>query len=347
MKRSMITAVLAAVLLLSFAVLTGCGKAEDNEAPVDLSLSGPVTVACMNGPTGMGLVDLMDNDDYDVRVYQSPTDAVPDIIKGDADIACVPSNLAAVLYNKTGGKIVCITPMVMGVLHILGNNVEIENIEELKGMTIVSSGQGGTPEYALKAVLSAHGMDMEKDVKVKWLASHADVNTLLLKEEGTVAMVPEPFVSTALTKGGDKIRSLFDMNTLWDEATSQDFPMGVLVTNKEFLTSRPDDLRIVLRDICASIDDVNTASEEAAQKIVDKGFLGDTEIAKKAIPNCSLCLYADQDGEHSMAKGAEIMKTFDKTMFTVDPAAVGGSLPGDDLYLSEIPEAGSADTDNK
>ena len=56
------------------------------------------------------------------------------------------------------------------------------------------------------------------------------------------------------------------------------------------------------------------------------------EIAKKAIPNCSLCLYADEDGDYSMEKGAEIMKTFNETMFKVTPKAVGGKLPEDDLY---------------
>jgi predicted solute-binding protein len=123
------------------------------------------------------------------------------------------------------------------------------------------------------------------------------------------------------------------MNTLWNEATSQDFPMGVLIARREFAEKRADDLKIVLRDLKASIDDVNTASDEVCQKIVDKGFLGEPAIAKKAIPNCSLCLYADEDGDSSMDKGIEIMKTFNETMFKVSPQSVGGSVPEDDLYL--------------
>ena len=341
-QRKLIALLLCA--LMTAAVFTGCGgKKEAEKEPEDLSLSDTVNVACMNGPTGMAMAPLMDNEDYNIKVYQAPTDALPEIIKGDIDVACVPSNLAAVLHNKTGGQIVCVSPMVMGVLHILGNNTEITTVEELKGKTIVSSGQGGTPEYALKVVLDAHGIKMGEDVKVEWLASHADVNTKLLKEEGTVAMVPEPFVSTALTKGGDKIKDLFDMNTLWSEATSQDFPMGVLIARTDFMLTRPSDLKIVLSDLRQAIENVNSASDEAAQLIVDKGFLADTEIAKKAIPNCNLCLYADSEGDHSFEKGAEIMKTFNETMFKADPKAVGGALPGDDLYLLDLPEVNNTE----
>lgn len=347
MKNRKLISLLIITMLISLLFLYGCGSgAGEKEEPENLSVSETVKIACLNGPTGMGMVGLMDDkESYDVKVYQAPTDVLPEIIKGSVDIACVPSNLAAVLYNKTQGKIVCVSPMVMGILHILGSgaSAEITTVEELKGKTIVSSGQGGTPEYALQAVLKAHGLEMGKDVKVEWLASHADVNTRLLKTAGTVAMLPEPFVSTALTKGGDNVKDLFDMNTLWAEATSQDFPMAVLIARTDFALKRSDDLKVVLMDLKKSIDEVNTCSDEVAQKIVEAGFIGDPEITKKAIPNCSLCLYADKDGNFSMEKGAEIMKTFNKTMFDVTPQAVGGAIPEDDLYLIDMPNVNNED----
>ena len=318
------------ILMVSMLAFTACGT--QPEEPV--VISEPINVACMNGPTGMGMVDLMENENYNIEVFQAPTDAVPKIVSGEIDVACVPSNLAAVLYNKTEGQIVCVSPMVMGVLHILGNNADVASVEDLKGKTIVSAGQGGTPEYALQEVLKANGLELGKDVQVEWLASHADVNQKLLTVEGTVAMVPEPFVSTALAQGGDAVSDLFDMNTLWSDATGQDFPMGVLIARRDFVENRASDLKGMLTELKASIEDVNTASDEVAQKIVDAGFLGKAEIAKSAIPNCSLCLYTDADGDMSFAKGTEIMKTFNETMFALTPQAVGGALPGDDLYYT-------------
>ncbi len=330
MKSKKLTLIISVILIMSLLLLSGCGA--EPETPVEIS--SPINVACMNGPTGMGMVDLMGNENYNIEVFQAPTDAVPKIVNGEIDVACVPSNLAAVLYNKTEGQIVCVSPMVMGVLHILGNNADITTVEDLKGKTIVSAGQGGTPEYALQEVLQANGLGIGTDVNVEWLASHADVNQALLSTEGTIAMVPEPFVSTALSQGEGKVTDLFDMNTLWSAATGQDFPMGVLIARRDFVENRASDLQGMLVELGASIDDVNTASDEVAQKIVDAGFLGNAEIAKLAIPNCSLCLYADADGDMSFEKGAEIMKTFNETMFALTPQAVGGALPGDDLYYT-------------
>ena len=124
MKSKKLITLISVILILAMVTLSGCGAGSETpaepEAPAELS--APVNVACMNGPTGMGMVDLMGNENYNIEVFQAPTDAVPKIVNGEIDIACVPSNLAAVLYNKTEGQIVCVSPMVMGVLHILGNN---------------------------------------------------------------------------------------------------------------------------------------------------------------------------------------------------------------------------------
>ena len=332
MRSSKFIAVLSLILILSMVLMTGCGGTTEPEETY--TISEPINVAALNGPTGMGMVGLLDNPDYNVQIFQAPTDALPKIISGEVDIACLPSNMAAVLYQKTEGQVVCVSPMVMGVLSILGNGVEVNDIQDLKGLTIVSSGQGGTPEYALQAVLQANGLTLGEDVQVSWLASHADVNAQLLTTPGTVAMVPEPFVSVAQAKGGDAVTKLFDMNDLWNEAVGQDFPMGVLVARRDFVENRADDLKAMLHDLKASIGYVNEASDEVAQKIVDAGFLGDPAIAKAAIPNCNLTLYADKDGDNSFAKGTELMKAFNETMFNVSPAAVGGALPGDDLYYT-------------
>ena len=54
---------------------------------------------------------------------------------------------------------------------------------------------------------------------------------------------------------------LFDMNTLWSEATGQDFPMGVLIARRDFVENRGSDLNILLNDLAASIEDVNSVSD--------------------------------------------------------------------------------------
>ena len=182
----------------------------------------------------------------------------------------------------------------------------------------------------LQKVVEAAGLKLYEDVQVEWLANHAEVNTKLLSQEGTIAMVPEPFVSTALAAGKEGVAEVFDMNTLWKDATGQELPMGVLVSRKAFVEEKGDDLKVLLNDLKSSVDFVNGSPAEAAQLIVEKGFIGKAEIAEAAIPNCHIVLYAGDKA----SEGAEILKTFNQTLFEMNPQAVGGKLPGDDLYYA-------------
>ena len=311
-------------LMMSAFVLAGCGSE---------TVSETVNVAVLNGPTGMGAVQLMDmTDKYNMETYEAPTDIAPKLISGEVDVAALPSNMAAVLFNKTEGNVVAVSPVALGVLYILGNDVsgEISDVADLSGKTIVASGQGGTPEYALQKILENAGLKLGEDVNVEWLASHADVNQTMLSQPGTIAMVPEPFVSAAQA-ASENVKVCFDMNSLWQEATGEEFPMGVLVATKDFVENRSGDLEILLEDWKASVEFVNTASDEAAQLIVDKGFLGDETIAKAAIPGCSIVCYTAEE----TAEGTEMLKAFNQVMFDMNPEAVGGSLPGDELYYNK------------
>ncbi len=318
-------------ILLSLALILAFGAACGNQAEKS-TVSEIVDIAALNGPTGMGMAKLMDmTDKYSVTTYQAPTDITPKLISGEVDVAALPSNMAAVLYNKTQGEIVAISPIVLGVLYVLGNDVELNGISDLKGKTIYASGQGGTPEYVLQKVLETAGLDPEKDVTVKWLANHADVNQKLLSEEGTIAMLPEPFVSTALAAGNDEVTQIFDLNAEWQNATGQELPMGVLVARKDFVTERQADLETLLADYEDSVKFVREGTDEAAALIVEKGFIAKEEIAKSAIEKCKIVLFT---GANS-SKGIDILKTFNETLYEMEPASVGGTLPDDELYYGK------------
>lgn len=324
-NRKILALLLALALMLTFAA--ACGNSMDDTPG---TVSAPVNIAALNGPTGMGMVKLMDMaDKYNITTYQAPTDIAPKLISGEVDVAALPSNMAAVLYNKTQGQIVAVSPVVLGVLYVLGNDVELQDVKELKGKTIYASGQGGTPEYVLQKVLETAGLDPQKDVTIKWLANHADVNQKLLSEKGTIAMLPEPFVSTALAAGGDSVKQLFDLNELWNEATGQELPMGVLVARRGFVSDRPADLEVLLKDYAESVDFVNS-DDGAGALIVEKGFIGKEAIAKSAISRCKMVLFTGTNA----GEGADILRTFNQTLYDMEPASVGGVLPDEELYYA-------------
>ena len=107
--------------------------------------------------------------------------------------------------------------------------------------------------------------------------------------------------------------------------------MGVLIASKSFVQERGDDLKVLLSDLGKSVEFINDSPEEAAKTIVEKGFIGTVDIAESAIPGCNIVLYQDKNLE----AGKNMLKTFYETLFEMDPASVGGTIPDENLYYSE------------
>lgn len=313
--RKSVAVVMMAVLLCMVTVLTGCGPK---------GLSGDVKIGTLVGPTGMGLVDLMDDEAVDVELYQSPTDVTQKLLSGDLDVVCVPSNLGAVLYAKTGGNVQVLTTVVNGVLYIVENGDTVNDVADLKGKTIIGSGQGGTPEYVLDAVLESEGLEIGKDVEVKWLENHADVAQKVAMTPGAVGLLPEPQVSS-LKASCPTISVALDMNKLWQKEIDRDLPMGILVAKKDVIESRSEDIEKLLEMVAASVENVNSESDEVIQKIVDAGIVPDAGLCKAVIDDCSLTCLSAKDN-------METLKAFYKKLYAIEPTSVGGALPGEDLY---------------
>ena len=102
-------------------------------------------------------------------------------------------------------------------------------MEDLRGRTIYASGKGATPEYALNYILSENGIDPSADVTIEWKSEHAECLSALLAEEGAVAMLPQPFVTTAQTKS-DAIRVALDLTEEWDALQAEAEAPSALLT---------------------------------------------------------------------------------------------------------------------
>ena len=145
--------------ILSIFSLCAQPVAEETEAVT-------LNIAALKGPTAMGMVEMMETsgDSYTFTLEGSPDAITPRIAKGEIDIAAVPANLAAVLYNNTKGvKVIAVNTL--GVLYLVGNGeMEINRREDLLGKTIYSAGKGSTPQYALESILSALNLEEGKAI---------------------------------------------------------------------------------------------------------------------------------------------------------------------------------------
>ena len=315
MKKKLLS--LCLIASMCFALIS-CGGSK---------LSGNLRIGTLVGPTGMGLIDLKDNSKIDLELYQAPTDAVQKLISGDLDVACLPSNLGATLYTKTNGNIQILTTVVNGVLYIVENGEEVQSLQDLKGKTIIGSGKGGTPEYVLEVLLKSAGLKLGTDVKVKWLENHADVAQKVASKKGAIGLLPEPQVS-AITSKAKTVKVALDLNSLWQEVTGKELPMGILVAKKDYIEANPENIEVLLSLVADSVEDVKGASDEVIQKIVDAGIVPDANLCKKVIPSCSLTCMSAEDSKATIS-------AFYSKLFAVNPSSLGGAMPDDDIYYEE------------
>ena len=307
--------------LLALIVLAAGAAGCAGNAPA-ISEENPVSVATLAGPTGMGMIQMFDNAAYDIRLYTSPDQISPKIINGEAAIAAVPSNLAAVLYNKTEGAIQVAAVNTMGVLYILENGDTVSSIADLAGKTVYATGQGATPEYVLNKILAENGLD---DVTVEYMGAHADLANAMAAGDVTLALLPEPFVSVVLA-GNSDVAVKIDINEEWQKIYGEEagIPMGVTVVSTAMAENKAamDQLFI---DNSASVEYVVSDIENASQDIADKGIVGSAGIAASAIPRCGISFVTGE------ACKAMLQDYFD-VMFESNPKSVGGALPDDDFY---------------
>ena len=301
--------------------------AETGEDVVTGELTRAVNVAALKGPTAMGMIKLMDDSAEDTRynfeIFAAPDELTPLIIKGDVDIACIPANLASVLYNKTEGKVDVLAINTLGVLYIVENGGEtIASFDDLKGKTIYASGQGSTPEYALNYLLSQNGI--ADDVNIEWKSEHAECVTALTEDPGSVALLPQPFVTTAMMKN-EGIRVALDLTKEWDKLDNgSSLITGVVVGRKEFIEDNEAFLKEFLDGYKASVDYVNSDTDGAAA-LIGKYDIVPEAVAKKALPACNITFISGEEMKTKLSGYLQVLSDS-------DPKAVGGQLPADDFY---------------
>ena len=299
-------------------------EARPEEEPVE---AAALRVGALKGPTAMGLIRMISDDGVNRYTLAGSADELtPKLIKGELDIACVPANLAAVLYNKTEGQVVTLAVNTLGVLYIVENGGEtVRSMADLKGRTLVAAGKGSTPEFGLRYLLEQSGLDPDRDVTVDWKSEHAECVAALAAGTADLALLPQPFVTVAQGKL-EKLRVALDLTAEWDALDNGSAMItGVAVARRDLAEQRPELVDAFLEQYAASVDWVNANPAEAAELIAAQGIIESPAVAEKALPHCNIvCL----TGQEMFEKLSGYLQVLAETA----PESVGGALPRDDFY---------------
>ncbi|HWP79949.1 MAG TPA: ABC transporter substrate-binding protein [Candidatus Acidoferrum sp.] len=323
---------LAALILVFMFVLAGCTPAPAPEPPEPADRT-TFRIASLKGPTTMGIVNLMADvgagtarHDYQFSMYGKADEITGLLATGGVDVALIPCNLAAVLYQRLEGAVQMAGINTLGVLYFVETGDTIHSVGDLRGKTIYTTGKGTTPEFALNYVLAKNGIDPAADVTIEYKSESTEVAAMLAGGDDIIAMLPQPYVATVMAKN-DKVRICLDLTEEWENASEDGSTIvtGVVCVRTAFAQEYPEAFAEFMEDYRASVDKVATDPDGAAALIGSYDIVPEA-IAKAALPYCNITLLT---GDEMTTKTDGYLAA----LYEQNPDSVGGKLPDEDFYL--------------
>jgi NitT/TauT family transport system substrate-binding protein len=312
-------------LAISFCVLGVFGlEAQKQDAQT-------ITVGVLKGPTGVGLVHvvtdsptLSDGTKVNCVLVPSVDLMLSKITTGEVDLAALPPNTAAKLYN--GGVPYSLAAVIGdGMLAFLTTDGSIRKIEDLKGKTINASGQGSVPEFVMRYLLSAHRLDADKDLRLDYSLAYAEASAAIISGKISSVIIPEPFASL-VRQGNPAVREPFDIQAEYAKTSGKaTYPISVLVVKKKLIEKNPGAVRELLSLSQSSIKTVCADPVSAGQLVEASGLGIKAAVATISIPKANYVYKSAKDSRGDL-------ENLFKLMLKANPASLGGKLPDDAFY---------------
>ena len=320
MKKTLSLLLATVLIAISIIGLSSCGAKTE----------GAIKVTTLNGTTGFGMAPLMHENSientknkYEFTVETDASLVTAGLINGTIDIAALPTNAAANVYNKTNGGVQIIAINTLGVLYVVANGTEIESFSDLEGKTLYCPAQN--PTFITKYIIEKNSLSDKITLDSTTYATPDALRAAVIAGEVEFAVLPEPMVTIAKSSNKD-LKVALDLTAEWNKVSDgKQLVQGCVVVRTEFANQYPGSVDQFLEEYKASIEALNADAAIGASYVKEFGIFANDKVAEKAIPNCNI---AYLDGKEMK----EAMKSFLEAMYSIAPASIGNAIPGDDFY---------------
>lgn len=292
------------------------------------ALSEPVaiSIAVLKGPTGMGAAYLMDraaagetSNAYEFTVAGTADMLVSRLVTGELDMAALPTNVVAQLYQKTQGEVLALAVNTLGVLYVLEKGETVQSVADLSGKLLLSAGRGTAADAITQYILEENGVSATVD----FATEHAEVAAKAAAGFADLVLLPEPFVTSLLAQDAG-FRVALNLTDEWAKLSDAPLAMGAIAVTAKFAEANPDAIAAFLKEYAESVAYANEHPVDAAALIEKAGVMA-AAVAEQAIPRANMVCLAGDDMR-------EALEGFYALLFDFNPATIGGEMPDEGFY---------------
>ncbi|MCC0669872.1 ABC transporter substrate-binding protein [Clostridioides sp. ZZV14-6009] len=318
---------------LSVIFLVGCSQGQNEKPKEEPAVVKEVKVAVPDGLPAVAVAKLANEnpaikDGYETMysIEKTPEAISTRVMKKDVDIAIVPSNMAAIAYNKTSSYNIVGT-VGMGSLYLVSTD-DIKDYSDLIGKEVGCTGKGLTPDITIRSLLSQKDIS-PADINFNYVNSASELVPLLAAGKITTGIVPEPALSTLMSKNPD-IKIIKSLNDSWKEVSgSKDgYPQSTLIIKSDFLRDNKEFVDSFLGQLSNSVDWANKNPEELGKYSENIKISTEPKIIGKALERANLKYIPVKDMINDYKNYYEKLANF-------DDKTVGGKVPDEAIYFVE------------
>lgn len=341
MKKFIVALIIVAVFASVFA-FAGCDNGNNNNTD-DSDTSVNYTFVAPDGAPALAIAGLSDSITTDSDTYKLNMKVVASTSIGTealkSDIAIVPANIAAKLYNG-GNDIRLLSVVTNGNLFLMSSGeTDTTDLEALKGRMVYSIGQGSVPDMIFQSLLKSNGISYKQGeyavagmVVIKYFLNGNEVinQMALAQKSGNIVygMLAEPAVTMAKGKGFFEV---MDMQSLWAESAQseyQGYAQAVLIAkasvceDKQFIAKLLDAVSANAKSVAEDPEKAVSAIKELyPQTTLQNG------MTKDVVARCNIAAV-------TMPSGKAYYEQMLETVMDINASIIGGKLPDDNFYYA-------------
>ena len=317
---------------LATTLLVGCSQKTDNSQNQKPTTTKEISVISPDGLPAMSIAKIAKEkptikDGYNVTysVINTTEALSTSVMKQEPDIAIVPSNMAALAYNKTGNYQIAGTTG-MGSFYLVSTE-DIKDFNDLVGKEVANIGKGLTPDITVQAILKQQGIDTTK-INFTYVNSATDIVPLLATGKVTTGFVPEPALTVLMQKNPD-IKIIKNLNDAWKEAfnSPQGYPQATVIVKKDIAQNDTEFVNEFLQYLSDSITWANENHDKAGEYANEIGVTTDAKVIAKSLDRANLKYIPVKDM-------IEDYNNYYQKLFDFDVKTVGGKLPDAAIYFT-------------